>query len=71
MRIQYNMVLTVVMAILASGDNRDKVVDQLQVLADEMFPSDKKSLKERQDFMARILREEGQKSYTVEALFER
>lgn len=71
MRIGYHMVLTVVMALLASDENRDRVVEQLRALADEMFSPDKKSLKERQDAMAKILREEGMKQYTVEALFER
>jgi hypothetical protein len=71
MRIGYSIVQTLVMAILADGDNRDKVVDQLRALADEMFPTDRASQKEKEDFMAKVLREEGEKAYTVEALFER
>lgn len=71
MRIGYQAVLTVVMALLASDENKDKVVEQLRALADEMFSPDKKSQQERLDAMAKILREEGMKEYTVEALFER
>ena len=71
MRIIYQCVLTLVMGMIADGGNRDKVVEQLRHLAEEMFPEDVKKRGEKEEFMADLLREEGLKEYTVTALFER
>lgn len=71
MTIMYEMVFTVVMAILAKGDDRDRVVEQLRRLAETMFPEDTGKREEREAFLAKVLREEGMKEYKVKALFER
>jgi hypothetical protein len=66
----FSGILTLVMAILSDGDNRDKVVEQLRNLADEMFPGTSKAREERESRLANILKTQAEKTLTVEQLFE-
>lgn len=69
-RITFSIVLTLVMAMLAEGENRDKVVEQLRNLSEDMFPGTAKAREERDEYLANILKTRAEKTLTVERLFE-
>ena len=69
--IVFSGIMTLVMAVMAeTPEAREKVIEQVRRLADEMFPGTDKERKEREERLAEILKTQAEKTLTVEQLFE-